>query len=67
MQTANRTEPCGSVKSHLNSSEPSAVFCSFGLDWFGFTLKWRMQAITPFSFIEFSFLSDMDTFRGENS
>jgi len=22
-------------KSHLNSSKPSAVFCGFGLDWFG--------------------------------
>jgi len=32
MQTANRTEPRGSVQ---KSSEPSAIFCGFGLDWFG--------------------------------
>jgi hypothetical protein len=38
MQTANRTEPHGSV---LKSSEPSAVFYGFGLDWFVvFLMDW---------------------------
>jgi len=32
MQTANQTEPRGLVQ---NSSEASAVFCGFSLDWFG--------------------------------
>jgi len=46
-QTANRTEPRGSVQ---KPSEPSAVFCGFGLDWFGLRFFYWVGSVlnTPY-------------------
>ena len=46
---SNRAVQC---KSHPNSSEPSAVFCGFGLDWFGLRFFYWVGSVlnTPNSY-----------------
>jgi len=47
MQTANQTKPNRAVqcKSHPNSSEPSAVFCDFSLNWFVLQFFYRVGSV----------------------